>query len=249
MTLRATRWTSTEPCSGVKEVYGVARLAHGTATWWSAGKQFDGAPGALQLKQPGDVYRDLRCDGPLMFDIIAFPEGTPLLGKVRPHRFLAPGDPRGAPFHRLLDAVGAGAERLELDTALAEALDAFAAVETGVTSYAAPVRRAIELLRARVADAIALDDLAAHAGIDKSALCRAFRAQVGMPPHAYQIHLRIARAKQLLARGVRPSEVAPLVGFCDQSLLHRHFRRIAGTTPGRFAASAFGGSPSARARM
>ena len=59
-----------------------------------------------------------------------------------------------------------------------------------------------------------------------------------MPPHAYQIQLRILRAKQLLAEGVRPSEVASLAGFCDQSLLNRHFRRIAGTTPGRYARGA-----------
>jgi AraC-like DNA-binding protein len=43
------------------------------------------------------------------------------------------------------------------------------------------------------------------------------------------------RAKELLAAGVRPSEIAPRVGFYDQSQLNRHFRRIVGTTPGAYA--------------
>ncbi|MCE9571790.1 MAG: AraC family transcriptional regulator [Deltaproteobacteria bacterium] len=233
--LVASRWISTELCRGVKEFTGVVRLDRGRAEWWTAGKVFRGEPGALQLKQPGDVHHDLWRDGPIGFDIVALPEVAALGGKVRPQRFIPAGDPRGAPFHRLHDAVAAGAERLELESAVAEATAVFASLETGATSYAAPVRRSIELLRARVADAVALDTLAAHAGIDKFHLCRAFRAQVGMPPHAYQIRLRIARAKRLLAGGVRPGEVASLVGFCDQSLLNRHFRRIVGTTPGRYA--------------
>ena len=233
--LLASRWLSTEPCTGVKEFYGSARLDRGRAGWWSAGREFSAEPGSLMLKQPGDVHHDLWRDGPLTFDVVVFPDVAELGGKVRPQRFIAPGDPRGAAFHRLHDAVRAGAERLALETAFADALATFASLDTGATSYVAPVRRAIELLRARVTDAVALDALADHAGLDKFHLCRAFRAQVGIPPHAYQVQLRIMRAKQLLAAGIKPSEVAPLVGFCDQSLLNRHFRRIVGTTPGRYA--------------
>jgi AraC-like DNA-binding protein len=67
---------------------------------------------------------------------------------------------------------------------------------------------------------------------------RAFRAQIGMPPHRYLTHLRIARAKTLLLGGVRASEVAPLVGLYDQAQLTRHFRRLVGTTPARYGKSA-----------
>jgi AraC-like DNA-binding protein len=55
-----------------------------------------------------------------------------------------------------------------------------------------------------------------------------------MPPHAYLTHLRIQRAKELLADGVRASAVAARVGLYDQSQLTRHFRRIVGTTPARY---------------
>jgi AraC-like DNA-binding protein len=97
-------------------------------------------------------------------------------------------------------------------------------------------------LQERLAEPITLDDLADHAGLDKFHLCRTFRAQIGMPPHAYLTHLRVARAKELLLRGVRASEVAPLVGFYDQAQLTRHFRRLVGTTPARYrSATAFSG--------
>jgi len=42
----------------------------------------------------------------------------------------------------------------------------------------------------------------------------------------------------LLARGMPQAEVAASVGFYDQSLLHRHFKRILRLTPGAFARGA-----------
>ena len=79
--------------------------------------------------------------------------------------------------------------------------------------------------------------LADHARLDKFQLCRAFRDEVGLPPHAYVTHRRVARAQELLARGVAQAEIAACVGLYDQSLLHRHFKRIVGITPGAFARS------------
>lgn len=84
-------------------------------------------------------------------------------------------------------------------------------------------------------DAITLDELAAEAGVDKFRLCRAFRDEVGLPPHAWLNELRVMRAKELLAGGTPTREVAPLVGFYDQSRLNQHFRRIVGTTPAKWA--------------
>ncbi len=79
--------------------------------------------------------------------------------------------------------------------------------------------------------------LAQLVGLDKYQLLRLFAAEVGMPPHAYQILVRIEHARALLARGLAPASVAAEVGFTDQSHLSRHFRRLEGTTPGRFQRS------------
>jgi AraC-like DNA-binding protein len=65
-------------------------------------------------------------------------------------------------------------------------------------------------------------------------LLRVFRAAVGLPPHAYQIQLRVARAKELLRAGMPIAAVAVEVGFVDQSHLTRHFKRLVGVPPGRY---------------
>jgi AraC-like DNA-binding protein len=163
-------------------------------------------------------------------------------GKVVAVPHLEADDERAAPFHRLHDAVCAGADRLSLEVALAEAVATFARLGHANPQQTRPVRRAMEYLRERLAESVTLDDLAAHAALDKFHLCRAFRAQIGMPPHTYLTHLRIQRAKELLAQGVRASELAPRVGLYDQSQLTRHFRRIVGTTPARYGSMRPGSS-------
>ncbi len=128
-----------------------------------------------------------------------------------------------------------GAGRLALEVAVAEAISAFATIRGAKWSTCARCAARWSCF-ANASDAeVTLDALADHADTDKFHLCRAFRAQVGLPPHAYLTRLRIMRAKELLAAGVRPSEIAPHVGLYDQSQLNRHFRRIVGTTPGAYA--------------
>jgi AraC-like DNA-binding protein len=181
--------------------------------------------------------RDIARDGRATYQIVAFPARLveEVTNKVNIHAHLAADDARGAPFHRLHDAVQVGASRLAIEVAIAEALSALSAFRGAPCEYRRPVRRALELLRDRLDAEVTLDALARHAGTDKFHLCRAFRSQVGFPPHAYLTRLRIMRAKELLAAGVRPSDVAPRVGLYDQSQLNRHFRRLVGTTPGAYA--------------
>ncbi|WP_437673080.1 helix-turn-helix domain-containing protein [Sorangium sp. So ce131] len=237
--VHVTRWSTDELYAGMKEMYAIARIEVGCSEWWSRGKVWSCGPGSLQILQPGDVHRDISRDGPGTGQCVAIsaPMVESVIGKVCVHPQLAADDERGAPFHRLHDAVRAGADRLVLEVAVAEAIGALAAVGDAQRDYTRPVRRAIELLRERLAEPVTLDDLAEHAGLEKFHLCRAFRAQVGMSPYAYLTRLRIMRAKEMLVAGVRPRDVAPQVGLYDQSQLNRHFRRIVGTTPGQYARS------------
>lgn len=66
---------------------------------------------------------------------------------------------------------------------------------------------------------------------------------------AYLTQLRIVRAKQLLAAGVKPRDIALQVGFYDQSQLNRHFRRIVGATPGEYARAVHGPPPARLGRV
>lgn len=238
--VRAFRETTESLRAGVKEYYAIGRVEHGGSEWWGRGKVWRSAPGSILVKEPGDVHRDLAQPGPTTFTVIRLPadEVARARGEGRvvstPH--LDASDDRAAPFHRLHDAVCAGVDRLSLEVALTEAIATFARLNAR-PDHTRPVRRAMEYLREQLAESISLDDLADVAGLDKFHLCRAFRAQIGMPPHAYLTHLRVQRAKQLLAKGVRASEIAPRVGLYDQSQLNRHFRRIVGMTPARYQSS------------
>ncbi|PCC71225.1 AraC-type DNA-binding protein [Nannocystis exedens] len=228
------RIVSDEPYFGMKETFLIGRFEAGRSEFWTHGREWSGAPGSVVLFAPGDVHRDLKRDGPVTYQLIGF--STPRIDSLGVQSCLAADDPRGLPFQRLHDAVAAGADRFALECALTEAIGAMAAIEETRFEPTRPVRRALGLMRERWADALTLDELAEYAGLDKYHLCRAFRAQVGMPPHAYLTQLRILHAKALLAAGARPKDIAPQVGLYDQSQLNRHFRRIVGMTPGQYSA-------------
>jgi AraC-like DNA-binding protein len=236
--LRVERGTTTSLRMGVKEHYGIGRIERGNTEWWGAGRVWRSAPGCILVKQPGDVVRHLAHNGPTTFTAVRLP--TSDVARVRDEGGAAaiaqlnPNDERAVPFHRLINAVSAGADRFSLEVAVAEAINALALIRDPHSGQSRPVRRAMECLRERLDDSVTLDDLANYADFDKFHLCRAFRAQIGMPPHTYLTHLRVARAKELLVGGMRAADVAPLVGFYDQAQLTRHFRRLVGTTPARY---------------
>ncbi|MBC8138184.1 MAG: helix-turn-helix transcriptional regulator [Fibrella sp.] len=99
------------------------------------------------------------------------------------------------------------------------------------------VRIAREYLAANYNANVSLNDLSRETGLHPNYLHHAFCAQVGLPPHAYLINLRIGHAKRLLSSGIPAPQVAHAVGFADQSHFIRHFKRIVGVTPGRYRAA------------
>ncbi|MEM9484577.1 MAG: AraC family transcriptional regulator [Cyanobacteria bacterium P01_F01_bin.116] len=82
---------------------------------------------------------------------------------------------------------------------------------------------------------ISLNELANLVNLSPFRLLRAFRKQIGLPPHAYLNHVRVHQAKQLLASGDSITDAALATGFADQSHLHRHFKKMVGVTPGQYA--------------
>jgi len=100
------------------------------------------------------------------------------------------------------------------------------------------MKRLIDLMRARHAETLSLDELARFAGLTSFQLIGLFKRTVGLPPHAYLVHLRLNAACRYLKRGHSLVESALAAGFCDQSALNRHFKRCYGITPLQFALAA-----------
>ena len=146
----------------------------------------------------------------------------------------------------LHEALSSGAPRLECDARLRDAClrlavchadDRLTLREPPRPSLAA-LERVREFLHASLADDVATDDLARIAAMSRFHLCRAFARAFGLPPHAYQLQLRLAEAKRQLAAGQPPAEVAAAIGFADQSHLTKRFKGAFGITPGQFVAAA-----------
>ena len=93
------------------------------------------------------------------------------------------------------------------------------------------VQRVREVLEEEYARNVTLDELSRVADVNAFTLLRGFRQAYGLPPHAYQLQVRLRHAKRLLRQGETPAQSALLTGFADQSHLGRHFRRAFGVTP------------------
>jgi AraC-like DNA-binding protein len=79
-----------------------------------------------------------------------------------------------------------------------------------------------------------LATLAKETGLSRFQVLRAFKRHYGLPPHAYQVSLRLARARRLLLKGLPPAAVAADCGFVDQSHFIRQFKQGVGVTPSRY---------------
>lgn len=138
-------------------------------------------------------------------------------------------------LHRLLE----DGTRLACESALVSWYADFALRVRGRS--ASPPRRHPAIVRARdylmdnTGFNIGLDELAALVGLSQWRLIRLFSSTYGMPPHAFHVQARIEQAKRRLRAGESVVATAFATGFTDQSHFTRHFRRLVGLGPGRYA--------------
>ncbi len=81
------------------------------------------------------------------------------------------------------------------------------------------------------------EDMAAEAGMSRSAFLRAFTATLGEPPATYLRRFRLDRARSDLATGARVAEVARRYGYRSPDAFTRAFRKADGLAPSRAAQS------------
>ncbi len=234
------------------ETYTFGLVESGIEEFDYGGRLLRAGPGAVALLDPevvhtgqaaspaGWAYRVLYPEVSVVTEIAAqlgWRRGTP--------RFPQPVlyDGRSAALLRSAHRAAEHGDQLASSSLLTEALAWLLTAHASAANAAAPpaIRRSpasvgvvCELLEERLADPPALAELATMTGLSQFAVLRAFRAQTGLPPHAYLNQLRVRRARTLLDRGIAPAEVATTTGFADQAHLTRHFKRVVGVPPGSY---------------
>jgi AraC-like DNA-binding protein len=147
-----------------------------------------------------------------------------------------------AEFLGLHVALEGEAPQLEKDSRLLDVLSYLIVRHAGPAIVPGPTgkeRRAVKLAKDYLEDGyarnVSLEELAAVVHLSPYHLTRVFKAEIGLPPHAYQTQARVRRAKDLLLRGWPVARVAHETGFFDQSHFSRHFKRLVGVSPGSYA--------------
>ena len=88
-----------------------------------------------------------------------------------------------------------------------------------------------DFLQAHCEENVSLAQLSQISGLSRFYLSRLFQREMGLSLNAYQLQVRIDRAKKLLLDEIPIAQVASKTGFYDQSHFSRYFKRLVGTTP------------------
>ncbi|MDB6169298.1 MAG: transcriptional regulator, AraC family [Verrucomicrobia bacterium] len=200
------------------------------------------------LMEPGEVHRTTKHTGSANFYVVQIsPELVGTLAKEvgvdsPPHLCAGQASLPGLfqAFARFHGGLANQASLLERQSRLTECINLLLLncserrpVHIPVAVGAA-LRGSRDYLHAHAAKHISLADLARVAGLSRFHFLRSFAQQFGVPPHAYQINLRIEKIRNLLKLGVPIQAIE--AGFADQSHLIRHFKKSMKVTPGQYAA-------------
>jgi AraC family transcriptional regulator len=97
------------------------------------------------------------------------------------------------------------------------------------------LERVRNILEQRFAEPYKLSEIAAEAGVHPVHLAREFRKYYGTSVGEYLRRVRIEYAcRELMGSNAAVTNIAFAAGFADQSHFSRTFKRLCGTTPGRY---------------
>ncbi|HUQ12461.1 MAG TPA: AraC family transcriptional regulator [Steroidobacteraceae bacterium] len=233
--------------------YGIGLVDHGGHASWSGRGNVEAGPGTFISVNPGEVHDGHAMGGRARaWRILYFEPGVlsawvrDVSGRDTVFEFSRPvfGDRALLPAFEAAFAQGedpsAGMAREAAVLGLIAGLLTHSTAPRRSEARAVPdVSRARERLDADPAAPVTLDDLAQECSLSRYQLLRAFSRAFGLPPHAWLVQRRLARARQLLRAGTPLAEAAAAAGFSDQSHLTRCFARQFGVTPGRYARSIY----------
>jgi AraC-like DNA-binding protein len=235
------------------DVLTIASVHSGAATFVLEGRRYTAPAGTLFLIPPnaahtgepaaagGYSYRVLYLDlGKLSMAFDGAHERSPIW---RRSLVVIEHDELESHLHRTHLALADGSS-LEQGEALVGTVDTLARLFVGSRPRPEPTRpphpavlRARDYLDSHWTKNVTLQELAASSGVGRYHLIRLFNSQMGMPPSYYARSLKIEAARRMLRAGEPITMVAAMCGFYDQAHLTRHFKRVVGVTPARYATS------------
>lgn len=228
---------------GVRDHFLLHYIVSGRGTYDSGGRTFVLGPGDAFLARPDTpIYYRADPTDPWEYYWVGFsgPSAALLLAQTpfsasRPVLHPAAGDRLRRALLDIYKARGAdypSAVRMAgyLQAALGLLMDA--APAHGTDALADYARRGADFIQQNYSRDISVEAVAAHVGVSRSYLHRAFRAAFGCAPGAYLTDYRLDRASQLLRHStLSVSAVAASAGFSDPFYFSRLFRRRMGMSP------------------
>lgn len=229
----------------------IGAVDHGTSLFSSGGTTTRVIPGSLVMVPAGHVhacnpepgaswsYQMLHLDRDWVHGVLAESDDDAAAPLAHP----AVGHARAAyeRFCTLNDLLFTAADPAEKEAALIEFVGGRNWLPAQRPAAQPPrlaplkLRRIVALLEDDCGERLPVAQLAALADMSRYAFIRAFRARTGMTPHAYQLDLRIRRARALLRAGRALTDVAHELGFADQSHFQRVFKQRVAVTPGGYS--------------
>ena len=227
--------------------YGIGLCINGHGQIFTGGKKSVTSHHDLLFLHPGEVHHGCPVSGnywdygmlylepELVAHVLGVP-GTISLGRETVYHFdeLVPSF---VAFFRTLTEPTAVMEKSE---ALYSFLSALAATaRTPILDQANQRESRLAAARDLIFDCwdqeLSIEELADQVALHPRYLISSFKQRYGMPPHQYQVQVRLNKARDLLAGGQKIVDVALSCGFYDQSHLNRVFKRCMGVTPGAYA--------------
>ena len=230
----------------------IALVAKGCMRIHIAGTGHLVMPGNVVLLEPGRIHDGEAHDAALGWEYRVFYLDTKVMERAAVDMGLASGATDTCKHSVILDRqawrsllqvhtdLSSNQTLLERSSTLAQGLSDFiertCVDRTGelLREKSSPgLSRAREYLHANWAQPLSLDELAAVAGLSRFHFLRAFRNRYGLPPHTYQLQMRVHRAREMMFQGLPAKDVALETGFHDQAHLSHTMRRFAGIVPGQ----------------
>jgi AraC-like DNA-binding protein len=215
----------------------------GPQPWLQAARAAN-AVGEPSLIWPGEVQQLPRLDWPCDYRLLRI-EPCVVADLARARR--AARHPTGAApndsslgaaleaFVRAEDEVATLPRRRGRLRTLARELVAHVRAE-GTHAQCSLLRHALHRARRKIVEQwnseLDLCTLARDVGLSPSRFMHAFTREFGLPPHRFQLAVRVEQVRRLLANGTRAAEID--AGFVDQSHLIHCFKRTLGVTPGEY---------------